>query len=78
MLEWAFTVLQLALTAIIIGGIVYYFLGIIAARKLVKKRPENFSTENLFISILKPLKGVETGLEKYLESFYNLDYPFII
>ena len=75
MLEWAFTVLQLALTAIIIGGIVYYFLGIIAARKLVKKRPENFSTENLFISILKPLKGVETGLEKYLESFYNLDYP---
>lgn len=75
MLVWAFIVLQFALSAIILGSIVYYFLGIIAARKLIRKRPEKFSDKNLSISILKPLKGVEDGLEKYLESFYNLDYP---
>jgi ceramide glucosyltransferase len=75
MLVWTLIVLQLALGAIILGGIVYYFLGIIAAHKLIKKRPEKFFIENLSISILKPLKGVEEGLEEYLESFYALDYP---
>ncbi|MBK7995804.1 MAG: glycosyltransferase [Blastocatellia bacterium] len=75
MLHWAVIVLQLILTAIIIGGIVYYFLGIIAAKKLIKRRPKAFMASSLGISILKPLKGVEDGLKEYLTSFYLLDYP---
>ncbi|MBI4852269.1 MAG: bacteriohopanetetrol glucosamine biosynthesis glycosyltransferase HpnI [Acidobacteria bacterium] len=75
MLVWALIIVKLALSAIILGGVVYYFLGIVAAHKLIRKRPAKFSDKNLAISILKPLKGVEEGLEKYLESFYNLDYP---
>lgn len=75
MLYWVVVVLKLILIAIITGGIVYYFLGIIAAKKLIKRQLKTFTANNLGISILKPLKGVEYGLEQYLTSFYLLDYP---
>lgn len=75
MLEWAFIVLQLAIGAIITGGIVYYFIGIVAAGNLTKRKAKTFQTQKPSISILKPLKGVEEGLESYLESFYTIDYP---
>jgi ceramide glucosyltransferase len=75
MLEWALLVLQLAIGIIIIGGMVYYFIAIIAGVYLNKRKTNNFQPQNIPISILKPLKGVEDGLESYLESFYTLDYP---
>src|SRR5262245_2180359 len=39
------------------------------------ERPVKVATRNCAISILKPLCGIDDGLEENLERFATLDYP---
>ena len=69
------------------GGMVYYLLAIMAARKLRKARAEAEPkvvaraeaepkvVSSPAISLLKPLRGADPGLERHLESFFQQDYP---
>jgi len=59
------------------GGLVYYLLAVVAARKLRKARgavePEVAAAPT--ISLLKPLRGADPNLERHLESFFVQAYP---
>jgi ceramide glucosyltransferase len=59
------------------GGLVYYLLAVVAARKLRKARgaagPEVAAAPT--ISLLKPLRGADPDLERHLESFFLQAYP---
>src|SRR5499433_1037554 len=59
------------------GGMVYYLLAIMAARKLRKARAaaELKVVHSPAISLLKPLRGADPELERHLESFFQQDYP---
>jgi ceramide glucosyltransferase len=62
------------LLLILIGATVYSLLSIIAAwRYLAVKPPALKSLEA--ISILKPLSGLDLGLESNLRTFFEQDYP---
>jgi ceramide glucosyltransferase len=58
-----------------IGGMVYYLLAIVATRKLCKTREAAEVAASPAIALLKPLCGVDPGLERHLESFFLQDYP---
>src|SRR5215813_5292315 len=59
------------------GGLVYYLLAVVAARKLRNTReavePEVAAAPT--ISLLKPLRGADPDLERHLESFFLQGYP---
>src|SRR5262249_12318226 len=59
------------------GGMVYYLMVIMAARKLRKARAaaEPKVVYSPAISLLKPLRGADPELERHLESFFQQDYP---
>src|SRR5258708_33762523 len=62
------------LLAILAGTIVYSLLSIAAALRYLAVRPPALqSTEP--ISILKPLSGLDLGLESNLRTFFQQDYP---
>src|SRR5262249_27826941 len=58
------------------GGLVYYLLAIVAARKLCDAREDaEFEAVLPEISMLKPLRGADPDLERHLESFFLQGYP---
>src|SRR5499433_1223044 len=65
------------LLAASVGGMVYYLLAIMAARKLRKARAaaEPKVVYSPAISLLKPLRGADPELERHLESFFLQAYP---
>jgi ceramide glucosyltransferase len=67
----AVTLLLLALVA---GSLVFTLLSIEAARRYLAVRPPPLH-ETPPISILKPLAGLDEGLEENLRSFFEQDYP---
>jgi ceramide glucosyltransferase len=68
------TIPAAALLALVAGSIVYSLLSIIAAfRYLLVRAPALMATEP--ISILKPLAGLDLGLESNLRTFFQQDYP---
>jgi ceramide glucosyltransferase len=65
---------SLALLALLAGALVYSLLSIAAAfRYLSVPPPITASTEG--VSILKPLAGLDDGLESNLRTFFEQDYP---
>jgi len=67
-------VLSLLLPALVTGAFVYCVLTVIAAVRYRQVRPGELRTP-VPISILKPLAGVDDGLEDNLRSFFEQDYP---
>ena len=66
--------ISVVLLALLAGALVYSLLSIVAAsRYLSVQPPATASTEP--VSILKPLAGLDEGLESNLRSFFEQDYP---
>src|SRR5438094_6016974 len=61
----------------LLSSTVYLLLGLIAARRFRRElRSEARPLTDLpFVSVLKPLHGMEPMLEHNLESFFRQDYP---
>jgi len=60
--------------AVAAGGVVFYVLVLLAARRrrIEAPCPPDFTPP---VTILKPLAGLESGLEENLRTFFALDYP---
>ena len=68
------TSLALLLGALLLGSWVYCVLTVLAARRyLAQHLPDKPNQEP--ISILKPLAGLDDGLEENLRTFFTQDYP---
>jgi ceramide glucosyltransferase len=69
--------LKLLLWVLSVGGMVYFLLAILAARRLKRRPPETNESPDTFppVSILKPLCGIDPELGKNLETFFQQDYP---
>ncbi|MGH9632958.1 MAG: bacteriohopanetetrol glucosamine biosynthesis glycosyltransferase HpnI [Bryobacteraceae bacterium] len=62
------------LLALLAGSLVYCILAVLAARKYLAVLPHP-APVSAPISILKPLSGLDLGLEENLDSFFRQDYP---
>jgi ceramide glucosyltransferase len=65
---------SLVLIALLAGSFVYLFLSIVAAFRYLQARPPVLRSMEP-ISILKPLAGLDEGLESNLRTFFEQDYP---
>ncbi len=62
------------LLTLLAGAIVYSLLSIVAALRYLAVRPPALQSAEP-ISILKPLSGLDLGLESNLRTFFQQDYP---
>lgn len=62
------------LLAALAGSLVYCALVLVAARRYLDVRPPELAIPEP-VSILKPLHGLDEGLEANLRSFFEQDYP---
>lgn len=67
-------ILSVLLLLILAGSLVYSFLQIIAVRRYLAVKPPALRNPEP-ISILKPLSGLDLGLESNLRTFFQQDYP---
>ncbi len=65
---------SLILAGVLLGAMVYSVLAIVAARNYLRIRPDS-SLPSEPVSILKPLAGLDLGLESNLRTFFEQDYP---
>jgi ceramide glucosyltransferase len=63
------------LAALVAGSLVYCVLTLLAVRNYLHVRPPAQAARPEPVSILKPLHGVDEGLEENLRSFFTQDYP---
>jgi ceramide glucosyltransferase len=66
---------ELVWLAAVCGAVVYSLLTIVAALRYLAVRPENPECRCVPISVLKPLSGLDRGLESNLRTFFEQDYP---
>src|SRR5882757_6746355 len=62
------------LLVLLAGAVVYSLLSIVAALRYLSVRPPALNSLEP-ISILKPLAGLDLGLESNLRTFFEQDYP---
>jgi len=62
------------LAALLLGAAVYSILSMLAAWRYLAARPAELRATEA-ISILKPLSGLDSGLEANLRTFFEQDYP---
>ena len=62
------------LLALLAGAVVYSLLSVVAALRYLSVRPPELNSQEP-ISILKPLAGLDLGLESNLRTFFEQDYP---
>ena len=62
------------LLALLFGALVYSMLSIVAVRRYLEVCPRTL-VDPQPISILKPLAGLDRGLESNLRTFFEQDYP---
>ncbi|MBL0159130.1 MAG: bacteriohopanetetrol glucosamine biosynthesis glycosyltransferase HpnI [Bryobacterales bacterium] len=67
--------LQIVLLALITGGLVFLGLIIGSARHYLRTRPRPALGPTPPISVVKPLHGIDEGLEDNLVSYFEQDYP---
>lgn len=67
-------VITALLLALLLGSLVYCVLTVLAARSYLSIRPPELRTPPP-ISVLKPLSGLDEGLEENLRSFFEQEYP---
>ncbi len=61
--------------ALAVGGTAFYGLSALACRALLRRRDSPPPTPLPKVSVLKPLAGLDLGLEENLRGFFLLDYP---
>ena len=66
--------MTIVLLALLAGAVVYSLLSIVAAFRYLSVRPPALNSPEA-ISILKPLAGLDLGLESNLRTFFEQDYP---
>src|SRR4051812_34471407 len=64
-----------AFLALLCGSVVYSILQIVAARRYLSVRPAASTARAEPISIMKPLAGLDLGLESNLRTFFEQEYP---
>jgi ceramide glucosyltransferase len=62
------------LLALLAGALVYSLLSVVAAVRYLSARPPALNAPEP-VSILKPLAGLDLGLESNLRTFFEQDYP---
>src|SRR5438132_7820892 len=69
--------LQVVPVLAVVGGIAYALIAMVAAHILQAERGTHVPVPSWLpaMSLLKPLCGVEPGLEVHLESFFRQEYP---
>ena len=67
-------VVSLLLLAVLVGSWVYLVMIVVAARRW-KSIPKPRAVPSEPVSILKPLAGLDEGLESNLRTFFTQDYP---
>jgi len=67
-------VVTVVLLLLVVGSLVYSALTVAAARNYLGTRPPDLE-DFVPISVLKPLKGADEGLEENLRSFFAQKYP---
>ena len=68
------TIVTVVLLLMVVGSLVYSALTVAAARNYLGTRPPDLAGF-VPISVLKPLKGADEGLEENLRSFFAQKYP---
>lgn len=63
------------LAAVLAGSWVFCVLAILAARSYRRQAVPEWQSEPPPLSVLKPLHGLDDGLEENLRSFFEQDYP---